>query len=500
MITALALALALAAPPSPAQAVPVRSAPVDTVPSVLHPTDGGLTADRVAQRALYDAPDVALRTAEVEAAAARVDEARAGYVPALDLSAQYMRLSPLPGGGGSGALAGTLNPGPLAVGACPDGTTGCVVDSQGVPAVSQSFQFAAIQDTYALSASVGIPLSDDIFTIPHAVAAARHGERAAQLARDIARVDTTVDAQITYYNWVRAQANLELADRSAARVAKRIDEATARLRAGAITQTDVLRLQAQLAAAQRSVAEAEAFVFITAEDLGARIAADPTTLSLGEDVTATFAADRKREDTTALVEQALGRRLEIQLLQASDDALREQIKVARTRYAPRLDVVGQVDTANPNQRVVPQRDQFDTTWAAGVRLSYDVRGAIATRSKIRTQRAQRRAIAAQVAQLQRGVRLQVVQAARQLQAARRSVGLSQVGLKSAEAAYEQVSARYRVGAVGVVDMLEAESLRVEAELRSIEAHIAVREQDLRLRHALGEIARPSEPARGDVTG
>ncbi len=496
MSALLSLALALAAPPSPEQAQPASAVPVDTVPSVLHPTDGGLTAQRVAQRALIDAPDVDLRAAELEAAAARVDEARAGYVPALDLSAQYMRLSPLPGGG-TGALTGTRNPGPLAVGACPDGSAGCVLDSQGVPAISQTFQFAAIQNTYALSATVGVPISDDIFTIPHAVAAARHGERAAKLARDIQRIDTTVDAQITYYNWVRAQANLELAQQSTARIGKRIDEASSRLRAGAITQTDVLRLQAQLAAAQRSVAEAEAFVFIAAEDLGLRIAADPTTLSLGEDITATFAADRQREDTPALVEQALGQRLELQLLQASDSALREQIKVARTRYAPRLDLVGQLDTANPNQRVVPQRDQFDTTWAAGVRLSYDVRGAITTRSTVRTQRAQRRSLAAQVAQLQRGVRLQVVQAARQLQAARRSVSLSQVGLKSAEAAYVQVSARYRVGAVGVVDMLEAESLRVDAELRSIEAHIAVREQDLRLRHALGEIARPQAPARGD---
>ena len=489
----LALLLALAGPPSPAVVTAAPPPPQDTIPSVLHPVDGGLTAQRIAERALLDAPDVQLRTAELEAAASRVDEARANYVPALDLTAQYMRLSPLPGGGGSGALVGTLNSGPLAVGTCPDGSAGCVVDAQGSPAVAQTFQFAAIQNTYALSATLGVPISDDIFTIPHAVEAAKHGERAAGLARDIQRIDTTVDAQISYYNWVRAQANLELAERSAARIEKRIEEAQARLRAGAITETDVLRLRAQLATVERSVAEAEAFVAIAAEDLGLRTALDPTTLSLGEDLTAAFATARKRETASAMVERAMTQRLELDLLRASDNALREQIKVARTRYAPRLDLVGQLDTANPNQRVVPQRDQFDTTWAVGARLSYDVRGAIATRSKIRTQRAERRALAAQIAQLRRGIRLQVVQASRRFDAAREAVSLDRVALQSAEAAYDQVSARYRAGAVGVVDLMEAESLRIEAELRSIESHIAVREHDLRLRHALGEV-RHTGPA------
>jgi outer membrane protein TolC len=495
MMHMLPILWALAAPPSPTTA-PQPAVTIDTVPSVLHPTDGGLTADRVAARALVDAPDVALRTAELEAAAARVDQARTNYVPAIDLTAQYMRLSPLPGGGGSGALVGTLNPGPLAVGACPDGSAGCIVDSQGVPAAAQTFQFAAIENTYALSATLGVPVSDDLFTIPHAVAAAKHGERAASLARDIERIDTAVDAQIAYYNWVRAQANLELAERSAARITDRITEAEARLRAGAITPTDVLRLRAQLATANRSVAEAEAFVLISAEDLGARTALDPTTLSLGEDVTARFATERKREAPPQLVERALSQRLELDLLRASDAALREQIKVTRTRYAPRLDLVGQVDTANPNQRVVPQREQFDTTWAVGLRVSYDVRGAIAARSEMQTQRAERRSVNAQIAQIQRGIRLQVVQAAHRLDAARKAVTLDAVALESAEAAYDQVSARYRAGAVGVVDMMEAESLRVEAELRSVESHIAVREQDLRLRHAMGEVRRPSTTAKG----
>ena len=371
MISLLVLALALA------------GAPVDDVVSVLHPTDGGLTAERVAARALVDAPDVRLRVAELETAAARVDQARAQYMPALDLSAQYMRLSPLPGGT-SGALTGTLNPGPLTVGACPDGTAGCVVDSQGVPALSQTFQFASIQNTYALAAVVGIPISDDLFTIPHAVQAAKHGERAATLARDIERIDTAVDAQIAFYNWVRAQANLELAERSAARIDERIDEAQVRQRAGIITATDVLRLQAQLAAAQRSVAEAESFVAITAEDLGARTALDPMELTLGEDVTAAFASDLERGATKVLVDEALGRRLELALLRASDATLREQIAVARTQYAPRLDLVGRVDTANPNQRLVPQQDAFNTTWAAGVSLSYDVRAAVGTRARIQS--------------------------------------------------------------------------------------------------------------------
>ena len=160
----------------------------------------------------------------------------------------------------------------------------------------------------------------------------------------------------------------------------------------------------------------------------------------------------------------------------------------RERAAPDASLLTMVGIA---ERVVPQEDQFNTTWAAGVRLSYDVRAAVGTRAKVRTQRAQRRAVNAQIAQLQRGIRMQVVRAANDLGAARRAVDLDRVALQSAEAAYDQVSARYQAGAVGVIDLMEAESLRVEAELRSLESHIAVREQDLRLRHAMGGIDPPS---------
>ncbi len=469
---------------------PSTSAPIDEgEPPLtgLEPRDGGLTAQAVGERALLDAPDVEVRQAELEMAAARVDEARAAFFPAVDVALSYMRLSALPGGGGGGALTGTLNPGPLSVGACPDGSAGCVVDSGGVPAVSQSFQFSSIQNTYALSATLGVPVSDYIFTLPHALKAAKHGEKAARMARDVERIGAIVDAQIAYYNWVRARANLELSRRSATRVSARVDEARSRLKAGYVTPTDVLRLEGQLAAADRMVAESEAFADIAAEDLALRTQLEPGALEIGEDLTARFASARRPAQVDALVEVAQSRRLEPKLLASSDAAVREQIRVARTRYVPRLDLVGQIDTANPNQRVVPQRSQFDTTWAAGVRLSYDIRGAVTTRSALRVQRAQRRSLQAQEAGVRRSIRLQVVQSAQQLRAARRAVTYSETARKSAEAAYEQIIARYRAGAVGVIEVIEAEALRVEADLRFIDANISVREQDLRLRHAMGEV-------------
>ena len=88
--------------------------------------DQGLTADKVAAKALETSYDVRAAQAELGAASARVTQALWAYVPRLSGSARYVRLSPLDavslgnlvtvGDGPAGPIAAgtTLNRTPLA--------------------------------------------------------------------------------------------------------------------------------------------------------------------------------------------------------------------------------------------------------------------------------------------------------------------------------------------------------------------------------------------------
>jgi len=68
--------------------------------------------------------------------------------------------------------------------------------------------------------------------------------------------------------------------------------------------------------------------------------------------------------------EATQNRLELRTLDESTGSLEEQAKVARAGYWPRVDGVGDVIYADPNQRVFPAQDVFRTTWDLGIQVSW----------------------------------------------------------------------------------------------------------------------------------
>ena len=211
------------------------------------PHDGGLTARAVGRRAQTTSPDAIGRASEVAAAEARVAQAAAGFVPRFSLSARLARLSAIPPNT-VGNIVGTLEPGPVSV-TCPSmpgmsagQQVSCNLGGRSVP-----LTFASVPHQYSLQASISIPLSDYALRLSQNYSAASHAETAARHTEIAAGLKAERDAQVIFYNWVRARGGTVVAEQALATAQQHLKDARSAVDAGTVSRADVLRVESQVA-------------------------------------------------------------------------------------------------------------------------------------------------------------------------------------------------------------------------------------------------------------
>ena len=123
------------------------------------------------------------------------------FFPRLTFKASYTRTSAAQNNlGGGGALVGAANQGPISIGPCnpinPDPNQTCPVDSQGLPLQAVQIDIPTVQDNYALSASLSVPVSDYLLRLSNTMAATRASERSARINKQAEVLKAATDARI----------------------------------------------------------------------------------------------------------------------------------------------------------------------------------------------------------------------------------------------------------------------------------------------------------------
>lgn len=456
---------------------------------MLAPTPGGLNADTVAQRTVATSPTVRARLAEVDVARARLNETLAQYFPTLTLRASYNRLSPVSTSLSGGALVGVLNPGPLSVGTCPTGTGQCVVDSQGLPAGASRFVITAIPNQWAFEAALTVPISDYILRLSSALSGASANRHAAELQVQAERLKLRADARALFYDWLRAKARVAIAEKSLERTRARLKDAGPQFQLGVITKADLMRLEALEASTEQVLVEARAFRDLTVRQLGILMGdRGPVEYTVGEDVGMPLTPIQG--DLDRFTAEALSSRIELKALAESQRSARKGASAARFAALPRVDVLGDLLYANPNQRYFPPTPEWKTTWSLGVAATWTLGNSFLSTAQASELEATARSLEAQRASVADGIRQEVAtqylareQADGALQSARR-------GVAAAEEAYRVATDLYRVGKATTTELIDSETDLLSARLTEVNARLQLRIAEVRLRHAVGrDIAR-----------
>jgi outer membrane protein TolC len=210
--------------------------------------------------------------------------------------------------------------------------------------------------------------------------------------------------------------------------------------------------------------------------------------TLGEDLLQPLAPLQLVDSDDALADEAVGQRPELRALSEGVSSLRDQAKLARAGYFPRLDAFGDVIYANPNPRIFPQVDQFTATWDVGLALSWSPNDAGATVPAARSSDARAAQLVAQRQQALDGLRVEIAATRSALGEADLSVSATARGLAAAEESYRVRRELFRQGKATSVELTDAENDLARARLESINARIDQRVARVRIAHALGRDA------------
>lgn len=446
---------ALAVPPSsdPSRASGAGFSAGPELTSVLAQS-GGLTAADAARRAADESVEAASRREQVVAAQASRQRVLWQAAPRLTVTGRAVMLSEVENPTFEGLPDGAI-PQPL-------------------------------RHSYLLNAGLVVPLSDYLLRTVKALRGASINEDAAVLEQRAARVTAASNAKLGYYDWVRARLQGVLAAQALTQASAQLARTRALYEVGRAAEADLLQGQAFEAEAQLAVSQSQTQLTIAEERLRVAMAAgSDEALSIGEDVLAAYPAANESKSVDELYREALAGRLELQALGKSRAALTDLSSIEATRALPVVEAFGNLTYANPNQRVFPQLDRWNATWDVGLQLVWSL-------NDIGTASAQARTVGSQAAQVEqqqigveRALRVEVVGALGALEQARLNVTTAEQGERAAAAAY---TARQRLQEQGMgttLELLQAETVRTQARLNVVNAHIALRVARVQLDHAVG---------------
>ncbi len=481
--------------PSPAQAAattegspPASSEPDARAELASLATPGGLTAADAASRAVASAPSMERARLAVRAAEAGARQAWQGFFPQLEVSARYTRLSRItqPSFGGVGfddeqlamaraAVAGVDDPEARAL-------WGSLLDVFGS---SSSFSFPVLLNQYALRASATLPVSDYLLTVLPAYRAANLAAEAQRLQVAVEERTIALRAREAFYELARARGGLGVAEKALEQVRAHRVRVEALVEAGAAARVELLRVRAQEARARVAVAQARGGVAIAERALRLLMhAPSDEPIVLGEDFsTGPAPLAGSLEELTA---RGLRDRPELAAMERMVEARERSIQAELGRQYPQLLLQANYDLANPNNRIIPQQQEFRGTWDVSVLLRFSPNEMGAARQRAEQARAALLEVRAQMESVRDAVRLEVARAYEELQAARLALQAAEVGLSAAQESYRVRFSELEAGAAVSSDLVDAEAELTQARLQLLNAAIGVRLARARLGQAIGE--------------
>jgi len=259
-----------------------------------------------------------------------------------------------------------------------------------------------------------------------------------------------------YYGMLLAQKN-QLVSRAALKTAEEtVRLAQDRFETGLVVESDLLSAQVRLANLGEQDITASHQVVLAQAALN-----DAMGLSLDEQWAIDDQLGQRPVQYSPLEELqrlALEKRPDYQRLHVEAQALEKKVALARTAFLPTLSARAQYEI---NNKYFAARGQ--DSWLVGVVLQWNLFSGAADRARLAEAQADVERSRALRTRLASRVRLEVQEAVLNLQAATERIGVAQKAISQAEAALRIVTDRYQAGLTTIVDLLASEQALTQAQ-------------------------------------
>ncbi|MEM7436991.1 MAG: TolC family protein [Myxococcota bacterium] len=435
---------------------------------------GGLTADEAVREVIRTSPDLQrVRALTLEAKGGAL-QAMSGLVPRVELTATATKLSNV-------QTAGLSDD---------DEQAQALIDQLQDPAAQAlwtglfDFDFPALTNQYNLDAALIYSFTDSLARSLPAYRAAKKNKKAAAQQIEAELNNVAFDAWQAYYEFARAKASVGVAQSAVESAASQRAETAALVEGGAAARVDLMRVEAQLEAANVSLARAE---------LGFQVAQRALQTLMHTAEVPTLGEDLSKEVTgiptgteSELLEQALQHRPDIRALRTYVQATEHQLRSANGGRAPDILVRGLAQYANPNFRVVPQQQRFQATWEVSAVLRWAPNDTINAQGRSRQVQADLERAHADVITLQDAIRVEVAEGYHGVATANAALKSARLGLSAAEEGYRVKREQLKAGIVNTTDLLQSQTELIRAQVDLVESAVGLRIAKAQLLRAVGE--------------
>ena len=252
---------------------------------------------------------------------------------------------------------------------------------------------------------------------------------------------------------------------------------------GLVSRNDLLKLEVQYSNTQLMLIEAENNLNIAKisfnKGLGidldsqTKVAADEQSL-----ITVSY-------DLSEIISEAINNRHELKSLAYRVEGSKEGINSARSSLFPSVYLTGNYNYSNPNQKFQPVMNEFNYNWDVGVTLSWDVWNWGLTSSQVSQAEQNNIQLETNYDQLKENIQLEVHSNYLNLLKTEEKVKVNKIALEQASDNYRITAEKYNLQLASSTDLIDAETLKLQAETNLKTAEVDYQIAKVRLEKSLG---------------
>ena len=308
--------------------------------------------------------------------------------------------------------------------------------------------------------------------------------------RDAARADLKLEITRSFLAVLTARAASDVVRQALERTNAHLTDVRNQLSVGLVPPSDVLTIEAQQAHQRMLSIEAETIFETTTAEFKRLVGLDQgVPVDLVPSGSVGIAAGPPNPLDPAILAngavEARANRPERKSLAFRIVAAEERVASASAGSLPMLTAAGGYDVSRPNLKIFPIQDKWTPSWDIGVNVRWSLFDGGRVHAETAEAAANRRVAEARLRDFDAGVEVEVRQRTAELTSAVAAIDAAGVGVKAAAEARRVIAERFSAGVATNMDVLDAQTALLQAELDLTRARASAELAYARLQRALG---------------
>lgn len=318
----------------------------------------------------------------------------------------------------------------------------------------------------------------------------KYGISQADMERELARLQTLTDKADIKLLLLEQYLNLFVFYKQSLVLNRKIEESEQRLKdirrmkaEGIITNNDVLRSEMQLTNDRLSLTETENNIHIVSQQLDILLGLDERLLLIPD--TTLLNRIYVTADYDDYVNRAILSDPSMLLLKKQTELAENNVRLTKSEHLPRLSFTASNTLARPVSRTLA--DMYNNSWNIGLSFSYPISALYRNKHKMTEAKQNVKLMQNAEEQKQQDIRMNVQEVLLKHHEATERVEALKLSVKQAEENYRIMRNRYMNQLAILTDLLDADNLRLNAELQLTSARTQVIYTYYELQRAIGAL-------------